>query len=53
LGAILSGVVADLLSLEFAIAVIGIITFLSGVITAIFMYETTGTTPRERGLQIR
>jgi hypothetical protein len=32
--------VADLLGLDFAIAVIGVITFLSGVVTAIFMYET-------------
>ena len=40
LGAILSGIVADLLGLDFAIAVIGVITFLSGVVTAIFMYET-------------
>jgi MFS family permease len=47
LGAILSGIIADLLGLEFAIAVIGIITFLSGVVTAIFMYETIGTKPRE------
>jgi MFS family permease len=53
LGAILSGIVADLLGLAFAIAVIGVITFLSGVVTAIFMYETIGTKPRERGLQFR
>ncbi len=53
LGAIVSGIVADLLGLEFAIAVIGAITFLSGVVTAIFMYETIGTKPRERGLQFR
>ena len=43
LGAILSGIVADLLGLDFAIAVIGVITFLSGVVTAIFMYETIET----------
>jgi MFS family permease len=48
LGAILSGILADLLGLEFAIAVIGIITFLSGVVTAIFMYETIGTKPHEQ-----
>lgn len=45
LGAILSGIVADLLSLEFAIAVIGAITFLSGVVTTIFMYETIPPKP--------
>lgn len=45
LGAILSGIVADLLGLEFAIAVIGVITFLSGIVTAIFMYETL---PRDK-----
>ena len=43
LGAILSGIVADLLGLEFAIAVIGVITFLSGVVASIFMYETIET----------
>jgi MFS family permease len=43
LGAILSGIVADLLGLDFAIAVIGVITFLSGVVTSIFMYETIET----------
>ncbi|HXV83799.1 MAG TPA: MFS transporter [Candidatus Binatia bacterium] len=45
LGAMLSGIIADLLGLEFAIAVIGGITFLSGVVTAIFMYETL---PRDK-----
>jgi MFS family permease len=53
LGAILSGIVADLLGLEFAIAVIGVITFLSGAVTAIFMYETIGAKSRARGLQFR
>jgi MFS family permease len=52
-GAILSGIVADSLGLEFAIAVIGAITLLSGVVTAIFMYETIGTRPREPRLQFR
>ena len=47
LGAILSGIVADLLGLDFAIAVIGVITFLSGVVTAIFMYETIAPKPHE------
>jgi hypothetical protein len=52
LGAILSGIVADLLGLEFAIALIGAITFLSGVVTAIFMYETISVKPQasSRGL---
>jgi MFS family permease len=48
LGAILSGVVADLLGLKFAIAVIGAITFLSGIVTAIFMYETIARKPHEQ-----
>jgi len=48
LGAILSGIVADLLGLDFAIAVIGVITFLSGVVTAIFMYETIAAKPHEQ-----
>lgn len=47
LGAILSGILADLLGLDFAIAVIGVITFLSGVVTAIFMYETIAPKPHE------
>jgi len=40
LGAVLSGVLADLFGLEVAIAAIGAMTFLSGVITAKLMYET-------------
>jgi MFS family permease len=40
LGAVLSGVLADLFGLEVAIAAIGAVTFLSGVITAKLMYET-------------
>jgi predicted MFS family arabinose efflux permease len=47
LGAILSGIVADLLGLDFAIAVIGVITFLSGVVTSIFMYETIAVNPHQ------
>lgn len=40
LGAVLSGVLADLFGLEVAIAAIGVVTFLSGAITAKLMYET-------------
>jgi|SRR5215467_14662895 len=40
LGAILSGALADQFGLILAIAAIGVITFISGVLTAIFMYET-------------
>jgi MFS family permease len=40
LGALLAGVVADLLSLEAAIWVVGALTALSGVVVAVRMYET-------------
>jgi MFS family permease len=40
LGAALSGILADLFGLAVAIAVVGGVTFLSGVITAKSMYET-------------
>jgi MFS family permease len=40
LGAVLSGVLADLFGLKLAVVAVGVITFLSGVVTAIFMYET-------------
>jgi MFS family permease len=40
LGAALSGILADLFGLAVAIAVVGGVTFLSGVITAGAMYET-------------
>jgi MFS family permease len=40
LGAVLSGILADRFGLVVAIAVIGVVTFLSGVITANAMYET-------------
>jgi len=43
LGAILSGLLADLFGLTLAVAAIGVITLLSGVVTAIFMYETIPT----------
>jgi MFS family permease len=39
-GAILAGVVADFLGLTWAIAVIGVITFASGIVSAITMCET-------------
>jgi hypothetical protein len=40
LGALLAGIVADRFGLAAAIYVIGGITFISGMVTAIFMYET-------------
>lgn len=40
LGALLAGIVADRFGLSAAIFVIGVITFISGAITAVFMYET-------------
>jgi hypothetical protein len=45
---LISGIVADLLGLEFAIAVIAAITFLSGIVAAIFMYETIARKPHEQ-----
>lgn len=39
LGALLAGIVADRFGLSTAIFVVGAITFISGVITAVFMYE--------------
>lgn len=39
-GAILAGVIADFLGLTWAIAVIGVITFASGIVSAITMSET-------------
>jgi MFS family permease len=49
LGAVLSGVLADLFGLEVAIAAIGAVTFLSGVITAKLMYETL---PAKRAVRL-
>jgi len=40
LGALLAGIVADRFGLSAAIFVVGGITFISGAITALFMYET-------------
>jgi MFS family permease len=39
-GALLAGVLADLLSIEWAIGVIGVLTFTSGVVVGLVMYET-------------
>jgi MFS family permease len=39
-GAVLAGVLADMLSIEWAIGVIGLLTFASGVVSALVMYET-------------
>lgn len=39
-GAILAGIVADFLGLTWAIAVVGVITFASGIVSAISMSET-------------
>ena len=39
-GALLAGVLADLMGTSFAIATIGGLTFLSGLIVATVMYET-------------
>jgi len=39
-GALLSGVIADLFGLAWAVGTIGILTFLSGVIVAVRMQET-------------
>ena len=40
LGAILSGIVADLLGIRFSIAFIGMLTLFSGIVAAKFMRET-------------
>jgi MFS family permease len=40
LGALLSGIIADQFGLKLAIVVVGAITFFSGAITAMVMYET-------------
>jgi MFS family permease len=46
LGALLAGVLADLLGVEWAIVVIALLTFASGVVVLIRMYETL---PAKRG----
>lgn len=40
IGALLSGILADIVSIPFAIIIIGGLTFLSGVIVATVMHET-------------
>ena len=40
LGALLAGVVADLLGIPWAIGVVGALTFLSGLVAAVFLRET-------------
>src|SRR5262249_9174437 len=40
LGALLAGIVADRFGLAAAIFVVGCVTFISGAVTAAFMYET-------------
>jgi hypothetical protein len=39
-GALLAGVIGDAFGLALAIAAVGLLTFLSGVLTMIFMHET-------------
>ena len=48
IGALLAGVLADLFGVPWAIGVIGVLTFLSGVVVKIVMSETL---PRKRLLQ--
>jgi len=40
IGALLAGIIADLLGVGFAIGVVGVLTFLSGVVVAMVMRET-------------
>jgi MFS family permease len=47
-GALLAGVVADLLGLAEAIWVVAVITALSGVVVGVRMYETHGAVARQR-----
>jgi MFS family permease len=42
-GALLAGVIGDAFGLAWAIAAIGLLTFLSGLVTMIFMNETIPT----------
>jgi MFS family permease len=46
-GALLAGVIGDAFGLAWAIAAIGVLTFLSGFVTMIFMRETIATKPIE------
>jgi MFS family permease len=45
IGALLAGILADLLGVAWAVAAIGLLTFLSGVLVLVRMYETL---PAER-----
>jgi MFS family permease len=42
IGALLAGVLADLLGLRPAIGAVAVLTFISGVVVAVWMYETLG-----------
>jgi MFS family permease len=42
-GALLAGLIGDAFGLAWAIAAIGVLTFLSGVVTMILMHETITT----------
>jgi MFS family permease len=42
-GALLAGVIGDAFGLAWAIAAIGLLTFLSGLVTMVFMHETIAT----------
>ena len=41
IGALLAGVLADQLGISWAIGVVGVLTFLSGLVVAVVMYEPT------------
>lgn len=49
LGALLAGLLADLLGIPVAIGAIGALTFLSGIIVAVIMYETLPARRKARG----
>lgn len=49
LGALLAGLLADLRSIPVAIGVIGGLTFLSGIIVAVIMYETLPARRKAQG----
>ncbi len=50
-GALLAGILADTLGIPFAIAAIGALTFFSGLVVALRMYETLPTTHRAAKIQ--
>lgn len=45
IGGILAGIVADLFGIAWAIGVVGMLTFLSGLVAAVFFQETLVTSP--------